>query len=130
MRMDPRDKTTQRIRGTTPDVEHAARKLRRALTPAERILWEALRGRRLEGLKFRCQHPVGWFVLDFYCPARKLVLEVDGDVHHDPDQRVRDKLRDEQLAAYGYRVLRFPNDEVMNGLPAVLSRILEATNSG
>jgi len=64
-RIDPRDKTTPRIRGTTPDVEHAVRKLRRQLTPAEKKLWQALCGRKLGGLKFRVQHPVGWFVLDF-----------------------------------------------------------------
>jgi very-short-patch-repair endonuclease len=126
--MDPRDKTTPRIRGTTPDVEHAARKLRRALTPAEQRLWQAIRGRQLGGLKFRCQHPVGWFVLDFYCPACKLAIELDGGGHEEAEQALRDSLRDEQLAAYGYRVLRFTNEEVLNDMTAVLHRISRAVN--
>src|SRR5947209_7485191 len=106
-RSDPRDKTTPRIRGTTPDVDGAARKLRRRLTPTEQTLWAALSGRKLDGLKFRCQHPVGWFVLDFYCPRCKLVVEVDGDIHDEPESVVHDELRTHQLVAYGYRVLRF-----------------------
>ena len=125
--MDPRDKTTPRIRGTTPGVEHAARKLRRKLTPAEQNLWRALRGKQLGHLRLRCQHPVGWFVLDFYCPSRKLVVEVDGPVHADPEQAVQDDLRTEQLSAYGYRVVRFTNDEVLHDLSTVLERIQTAT---
>src|SRR5947207_3151473 len=77
-------------------------------------------------MRFRCQHPVGWFVLDFYCPSLKLVVEVDGAVHQDPAQMLHDELRDEQLAAFGYRVLRFTNDEVIHTLPLVLERIVEA----
>jgi len=78
--MELRHKTTSRIRGTTPEIEAAARRLRRNMTPAEQKLWNALRGKQLDGLKFRAQHPVGPFVLDFWCPARKLVVEVDGGV--------------------------------------------------
>src|SRR5437763_764510 len=120
-RIDPRDKTTPRIRGTTPDVEHAARKLRRRLTPSEQRLWKALSGRKLAGLRFRCQHPVGWFVLDFYCPVRKLVVEVDGSIHDEEEQALHDQLRTVQLAAYGYQLLRFRNEEVFDSLPSVLS---------
>src|SRR5438067_10411328 len=123
-RVVPRDKTTPRIRGTTPGVEHAAWKLRRRLTPAEKRLWQALSGRKLGGLKFRNQHPVGWFVLDFYCPACKLVVELDGGIHEEPDQADHDRLKAEHLAAYGYRVLRIANEEVFGDLPGVLERIL------
>jgi very-short-patch-repair endonuclease len=97
------------------------------MTPAEQRLWQALQGRRLGGLRFRRQHPVGPFILDFYCPACRLVIEVDGGVH---DGQVEyDEARTQQLAAHGYRVFRFRNEEVMTDLPAVLSRILHAATA-
>ena len=122
--MNSRPKTTPRIRGTTPEIEAAARRLRRNMTPAEQKLWGALRGKKLGGLKFRAQHPVGPFILDFYCPARKLVIEVDGGVHE--KQADYDESRTQQLEAYGYRVIRFRNEEVLEDLPSVLKQILEA----
>lgn len=109
------------IRGTTPQIEQAARRLRQNLTPAEIALWSALKGRQLSGLKFRCQHPVGRFILDFYCPALKLVIEVDGASHHQQEQY--DHTRTEQLQTYGYQVLRFSNEAVLNDLPTVLISI-------
>jgi very-short-patch-repair endonuclease len=117
-------KTTSRIRGTTPEVEDAAWRLRRNITPAENKLWEALRGKQLAGLKFCAQHPVGPFILDFYCPACKLVVELDGGVHE--DQAAYDEARTRQLNDYGYKVMRFRNEEVMRDLPAVLEQILAA----
>ena len=110
-----------RIRGTTPEIEQAARKLRNNLTPAEALLWSALRNKKLEGLRFRCQHPVGNFILDFYCPSYKLVLEVDGEIH--TRQTEYDDARTAKLAEYGYKVLRFKNEQVMNDLPQVLAEI-------
>ena len=110
-----------RIRNTTPEIEQAARKLRKNLTPAEARLWEALRNRQLEGLRFRCQHPVGNFILDFYCPACKLVVELDGEIHD--RQADYDDARTNKLAEYGYRVLRFRNEQVMNDLPGVVAKI-------
>ena len=110
-----------RIRGTTPEIEAAARRLRNNLTPAEALLWSALRNKQLEGLRFRCQHPVGSFILDFYCPACKLAIEVDGDIHDRTAEY--DNERSIKLAQYGYRVLRFSNEQVMNNLPQVLSEI-------
>ncbi len=72
---------SQRIRGTTPNIIAAARQLRQQLTPAERQLWQALKNRQLKGWKFRCQHPIQSFVVDFYCPEHRLVVELDGDIH-------------------------------------------------
>jgi very-short-patch-repair endonuclease len=74
-----------RIRGTNTLIEEAAKQLRKSLTPSEKQLWQALRGGKLAGLKFRRQHPVGNFILDFYCPAYKLVIEVDGEILVLPD---------------------------------------------
>ena len=114
-------KNNDRVRGTTPEIEKAARKLRNNLTPAETHLWEALRSKQLEGLRFRCQHPVGNFILDFYCPAVRLVVEVDGGIH--ASQTEYDDARTAKLAEYGYKVLRFSNEQVMNDLPKVLAEI-------
>ncbi|MCX6031758.1 MAG: endonuclease domain-containing protein [Chloroflexi bacterium] len=122
--MTPRDKTTPRIRGTTPEIEAAARRLRRNMTPAELKLWGALQNKQLDGLKFRPQHPVGPFILDFWCPARKLVVELDGGVHE--GQTDYDEARTQQLQDYGYRVIRFRNEEVVSDLASVLERIREA----
>ena len=116
-------KNTNRIRGTTREVEQAARLLRQKLTPAEAILWEALRERKLEGLKFRCQHPIGRFIVDFYCPSLKLIIEIDGEIHI--QQQNHDQARTDQLQDFGYSVLRFTNDEVINDLPKVLNRIIQ-----
>ena len=91
------------------------------------MLWEALRGRRLNGLRFRQQHPVGPFALDFCCPAVKLAVELDGGVH--AEQRDQDAFWDQHVVAYGYHVLRFRNEEVMSDLPSVLQRIAAAALS-
>ena len=70
-----------RVRHTTPEVEQRARELRQEATPAEQILWDALRAGRLDGHKFRRQHPVGRFILDFYCAKIRLCIELDGEAH-------------------------------------------------
>ena len=122
--MEPPCKTTDRIRGTTPEIESAARRHRRDMTPAEQKLWESLKGRQLGGLKFRRQHPVGRFILDFYCPAHKLVIELDGEVHQEHEHY--DNARTEKLVEFGYRVIRFRNQDVFDDLDSVLERILQA----
>ena len=92
----------------------AARHLRQRLTPAEEVLWRSLRDRRFDGLKFRRQHPVGPFVLDFCCADVRLSVEVDGPVHD--QQTNQDEERARLLADRGYRVLRVRNDEVLTDL--------------
>ena len=111
------------VRNTSPELVQIAKNLRREATPAERVLWESLRSRRLHGLKFRFQHPVETFILDFYCPACKLVVELDGGVHDDPDVAEHDALRSAWIEAHGYRVIRFRNEEVHQSLSSVLERI-------
>jgi very-short-patch-repair endonuclease len=115
-----------RIRGTNTLIEEAAKQLRKSLTPSEKQLWQALRGGKLAGLKFRRQHPVGNFILDFYCPAHKLVIEVDGEVH--ANQEDYDFDRTAQLETYGYRVLRFQNEAVTHHLETVLSKIIQTVS--
>jgi very-short-patch-repair endonuclease len=99
-----------------------ARGLRRAPTPPEYRLWQALR-QRPGDLKFRHQHPLGRLTLDFYCPAAKLVVEVDGDSHSMGDRPERDAARDAWLPSQGLRVVRYDARDVMNALEAVVTDI-------
>jgi very-short-patch-repair endonuclease len=100
-----------------------ARKLRREPSEAERRLWQALRQRQLAGYRFRRQHPLGRYVLDFVCLEARLVIEVDGGQHS--EQQTYDQARTAWLAAQGFRVLRFWNHEVLNNLEAVKASIWE-----
>ena len=99
-----------------------ARGLRRRQTPAEARLWAHLRDRRLGGFKFRRQHPIGRFVVDFYCTTTRLAVEIDGDAH--VDREANDAERDHWLQSHGCRVIRFTNRHVNNQLDAVLETIL------
>ncbi|MBW4657338.1 MAG: endonuclease domain-containing protein [Drouetiella hepatica Uher 2000/2452] len=117
---------SKRIRGTAPQIVAAAQQLRQNLTPAEQILWQALKNRQLNGLRFRCQHPVGSFIVDFYCPQCRLVIELDGEIHQ--QQLEYDIDRTQQLSHFGYRVIRFTNQEVITDLDRVLKQILKASH--
>ncbi len=97
------------------------------MTPAEERLWNSLRDRRLRGLKFRAQHAIDRFVLDFYCASARLVVEVDGSVHD--HQTERDDARTAVLEAHDLHVVRFRNEEIMTDLPNVLTRILAAATT-
>ena len=101
----------------------SAKAMRKALTPPEARLWQALRRRGLEGLKFRRQHPIGPFILDFYCVSAKLAVEVDGSVHTLGDNPARDDSRDLWLERHGVTVLRIEARHVRDKLEAVLTEI-------
>ena len=111
-----------RVRRCSPELQHRARELRHTATPAEKVLWEALRSNQL-GVHFRRQHPVGIFILDFYCPAHQLVIEVDGGIHDAPEGQQRDHKRTAWIRLHGCRVLRFRNEVVLTDLPHVLAAI-------
>jgi very-short-patch-repair endonuclease len=113
-------------RHSSREVRDAAKALRRAETPAEEKLWRVLRGRAVNGLKFRRQHPLHGCVLDFFCAEVGLCVELDGSVHDNPLQRERDDARTAHLEARGIRVIRFRNEEVLDDLPAVLQHIAKA----
>ena len=102
-----------------------ARALRRNLTLPEGLLWHALR-RRPDGLKFRNQHPMGSCIVDFYCPAARLVVEVDGISHDMGDRPERDQRRDTWLREQGLRVVRFAAADVLSDLESVVTAILAA----
>lgn len=109
-----------------PARTHRARALRHEATRAEHALWRGLRGRGLGGAKFRRQHPLDPFIVDFVCLARRLLVEVDGGQHAPELGGPDDRRRDAWLRAEGFRVLRVWNHEVLGNLDGVLQRIEEA----
>lgn len=107
-----------------PTKVQRARELRSKMTEEEKTLWEALRANRLEGLHFRRQQIIEGFIVDFYCHAASLVIEVDGEVHD--QQAEADRGRDQILAAKGFSILRLTNREIRENITAVLARITSA----
>ncbi len=105
-----------------------ARQLRRPLTASEQVLWEVLRDCRLQGIKFRRQHPFGPYVLDFFCVKSQLAVELDGGVHEQDEQKEYDRERTAYLEEQGLRVLRFRNEEIAEIFEDVIRRIVEAAS--
>lgn len=97
---------------------------RREMTKSETILWNALR-RDIKSYKFRRQHPIGDYIADFLCVTNKMVIEVDGEYHNDPQQQQEDQWRTEYLERKGYKVIRFTNEEVNSDVKGVISKIKE-----
>jgi very-short-patch-repair endonuclease len=122
---DGRGSTASRF-SRTPEITARARKLRGDPTDAEQKLWWVLRCRQIDGLKFRRQHPSGPYVLDFYCSAIRLAIEVDGGQHNDQVERLRDERRTGWLASRGVTVLRFWNNDVLGNPEGVWSEIVRA----
>jgi very-short-patch-repair endonuclease len=106
-----------------PPVLLRARELRHPQTPAEATLWQHLRGRNL-GYKFRRQHPIDRFIIDFYCAKAKLCIEIDGSSHFEAEQEEYDKVRTEILEELGYQVIRFTNNDVRYNIHAVVDEIV------
>jgi very-short-patch-repair endonuclease len=109
--------------GAKPEIFDRAQQLRKRMTEAEQKLWKMLRNRRFEGLKFRRQHPINRFVVDFYCHQKLLVVEVDGGIHNDADVKEHDEGREEELKNFGLTIVRFTNEEVLNDIYAVLEKL-------
>ncbi len=101
-----------------------AKELRRDMTPAEKILWNELRANKL-GVHFRRQQVIAGFIVDFYCHKSALVVEVDGDVHEEIEQKENDIKRDKALNELGLKIVRFKNDEVLKNLSQVVGKIKE-----
>lgn len=98
-----------------------ARRLRKRMTPAESVLWQAIRGRKCAGAKFRRQVPVAWYVVDFLCREYSVIIEIDGGIHK--EQLQYDAEREQDLQERGFHILRFSNEQVLHNLPSVLSTI-------
>ena len=106
-----------------------ARELRQKQTPAEEILWELLRDRRFLGLKFRRQHQVGDYIPDFFCAEHGLIVEADGDVHQTEAISKKDKTRDAALTTQGFKIVRLPNDLILNDTGSALEKIASSLPS-
>jgi poly(A) polymerase len=128
--IDPQASSTEKQRWwqASPDawqlLKPLVREKRREPTPAEAKLWKALRRNQLDGLRFRRQHAIDRYIVDFYCPAARLVVEVDGPIHEATE--TEDLERQEALEKSGLRVVRFSNEEVMERLPGVVERIKQS----
>ena len=108
---------------TRPYLQTFRTSLRKGLTPAEAALWKSLQRSQLDGRKFRRQHSVGNYILDFYCPAERLAVELDGEVHRNDLAELRDHERKLFLNYYGIKVIRFENFLIFDELEYVLIRI-------
>ncbi len=103
-----------------------SRRLRSNMTDSERLLWFKLRRRQIGGIQFYRQKPIGNYVVDFYAPKAKLVIEVDGSHHMTKEDRAKDENRDNYLLKQGLKVLRFDNSRVLKDTEAVLETIFNA----
>ncbi len=117
--------TNDRYKATQPSINRShARAMRRQPTPSENTLWLELRAHKLAGFKFRRQHPIDKYIVDFCSPHCRLIIEIDGDAHAGNEES--DAIRTNRLVELGYHVIRFTNDDVMRRLGLVLSQIYEA----
>lgn len=108
-----------------PRIFQFAEKNRCKLTPTEALLWNALKNKQLGGYKFRRQHPISRFIVDFYCHSKRLAIELDGGYHNNPDQKAYDAYRTGELTSAGIREIRFQNEAVWEDFWGVLERIWE-----
>jgi len=115
--------------GAKPHIFLYAKKLRENMTGAELKLWETLKKNKISGLRFRAQHPIDIFIVDFYCHPLKLVIEVDGGIHLSKEHKEYDCSRTEELEKFGIKVIRFANDRVMNHIEDVANEIQKVVNS-
>jgi very-short-patch-repair endonuclease len=102
-----------------------ARKLRKNMTEAESFLWQRIRRKQLKGRQFYRQKNIGDFIVDFYCPSAKLIVELDGGQHYTEEGVKADQIRDNYLENFGFSVLRFSDREVFKNIEGVLERIFE-----
>jgi very-short-patch-repair endonuclease len=108
-----------------PWLKKYSRDLRKNMTDAEMHLWDKLRRKQLKGRQFFRQRPIGSYIVDFYCPTAKLIIEVDGGQHYYGEGAEKDKLRDEFMKKQGFKVLRFSDLEVLKSTKEVLETIFE-----
>jgi very-short-patch-repair endonuclease len=101
-----------------------AKFLRKNMTMAEKMLWNELKSKKLKEIKFRRQHPILFFILDFYCHQYQLGIELDGENHLSTKQREYDNYRTQILSKFGVKILRFRNDEVIDDLDSIISTII------
>jgi very-short-patch-repair endonuclease len=108
------------------DLKSLRQQLRTGMTPAEQKLWAALKNRQLQGRKFRRQQSIGQYIVDFYCPSERLIIELDGPEHTDLPRHEYDQARQQELESFGYGIIRFENRMVFEQLDNVLEAIVQA----
>jgi very-short-patch-repair endonuclease len=121
------EKLRHEITGERLDLIEFARKLRQDATDPEALIWRCLRDRRVNKRKFRRQHPIKPFVLDFYCADLRLAIELDGGQHNSVEGKQRDKARETFFRSQGIETIRFTNDEVMRHTDSVMNVIWKRT---
>jgi len=109
----------------SPELKALCRRYRKNLTNTEDIIWQCLRNRKLGGYKFLRQHPIGGYIVDFYCHAKRLIVEIDGGIHNRKDIREKDEYRQKFLENNEYKMIRCTNSEVKESLEGVLERLLK-----
>ena len=107
------------------ELKEFARELRKNMTDAERLIWSKLRSKQIKRHQFYRQKILGNYIVDFFCPAAQLVIEIDGGQHCTPEGIKKDRLRDEYLGSLGLTVLRFHDSDVLKNIEGVLARILQ-----
>ena len=115
---------TQRTQQGLRKALSQTQRLRAEMTPAEQLLWTKLRSKQCHSFKFRRQHAIGPFIVDFFCPEQLLVVEIDGDVHAEKKKTTKDRQRERYLRSLGLQVIRYTNHEVLNNLDGVLEHLL------
>jgi very-short-patch-repair endonuclease len=115
--------------GASKKIFLRALELRNTMTLAEQVLWEELRKKEIYKVRFKRQHPIGIFVVDFYCHKYKLAIEVDGDIHLSEDVMEHDDGRSHDIEKLGIKILRFTNKEVLENTNMVKNRILQEISS-
>src|SRR5690606_35090307 len=105
------------------EFQERRKQLRENLTPAEAFLWTQLKSRQLDNRRFTKQHSIGNYIVDFYCASEKLIIELDGEVHYNPEAQEYDRKRSIYLENQGFKVIRFENKMVFDYLPSVLKEI-------
>jgi len=114
--------------GASRNTFQKAHFLRRNMTDAEMVLWSRLKNRKIFKVRFRRQHPIDIFVLDFYCHEIKLAIEVDGGIHLKSEIQEYDKGRSHEIEKFGIKILRFTNEQILNNLNEVQITILNIIN--
>ena len=107
------------------NLKQLSRQLRENMTDAERYLWAKIRMKQLKGYQFYRQKPIGDYIVDFFCPRAKLVVEIDGSQHFSDEMAEYDRIRDEYIRSLGLRVLRFTNTNVLTHIEGVVENIIE-----
>jgi cyclase len=120
-------KTGGMFEGASNVVFENAKQLRKTMTESETFLWSYLKAGG-HGFKVRRQHPIGMYIADFYCHKAKLIIEIDGSIHNNPVIKEKDSKREKELESWGYRIIRFKNEDVLQNVESVLKEIANLVN--